>query len=129
MLERGTPELDRPLHGAPQLIRPVQEALQLKKEMLDKGDKHEAVTVRHGEGLSVLVMCLEKGHVWRDTSAPAPMTLTILDGSVRFSADGGGTVEAKAGEVVSCDAHVPHSCEALQDAVILLHVGPKAPVT
>ena len=130
MLEqRGTPELERQLHGAPQLLRPVQEALRLKKEMLDKGDEHEAITLRKGEGLSVLVICLEKGSTWRDASAPAPMTITLLDGHVRFSADGGGTVEAKPGEVVACDAHVPHTAEALADAVLLVHVGPKANVT
>ena len=123
--ERGTPELERRLHGAPQLLRPVAEALKLKREMLDKGDEHEAITLRKGEGLSVLVICLEKGSTWRDSASPAPMTITLLDGTVKFSADGGGTVEAKPGEVVACDAHVPHSVEALADAVLLVHVGPK----
>lgn len=129
MLDRGTPELERKLHGAPQLIRPVVAALRLKKEMLEKNDEHEAITLRKGEGLSVLVICLEKGSVWADKAAPAPMTLTLLDGAVRFAADGGDTIEAQAGEVVACDAHVPHRCEALEDAVLLVHVGPKAPVS
>jgi quercetin dioxygenase-like cupin family protein len=126
MLDRGTPELERKLHGAPQLIRPIAEALRLKREMLEADDEHQTITLRKGEGLSVLVMLLEKGSVWSDKAAPAPMTLTLLDGSVRFGADGGSTIEAKAGEIVACDAHVPHRCEALEDTVLLIHVGPKA---
>jgi len=129
MLERGTPELERPLHGAPQLIKPVVAALQLKQEMLERGDEHEAITLRKHDGLSVLVMCLEKGAVWTDRAAPAPMTLTLLDGSVKFTADGGATITARAGEVVACDAHAPHRCEATEDAVLLVHVGAKVEPT
>jgi quercetin dioxygenase-like cupin family protein len=128
MFDRGTPDIERVLHGAPQLIRPRFEAMRLKQEMVERGDEHETITLRKGEGLSVLLLTLEQGTSWTDHTAPAPVTVTVLEGSISFTASN-RTVEAIQGDVVACDAHVPHRIEAKQDAVILVHVGPKLQVS
>lgn len=54
-------------------------------------------------------------------SASGPITLGVRQGSVRFTA-AGEAVEAGEGTVLACVAGVPHSVEALSDAVCLLHV-------
>lgn len=80
-----------------------------------------AITLRKGEGLSVVLLAMRAGDRLEEHAAPGPISLSIHEGRIKFSA-AGETVEAGAGTVLACDAGVLHSVEALVDAVCLLNV-------
>jgi quercetin dioxygenase-like cupin family protein len=54
--------------------------------------------------------------------APGPITLIVREGRVRFLA-AGEAVEAGPETIVTCDAGVSHSVEALIDTACILHVA------
>ena len=54
--------------------------------------------------------------------APGPISLVIREGRIRFTAEG-KAIEAGPEWVLTCDAKVRHTAEALSDAVCLLTVA------
>ena len=64
----------------------------------------------------------KRHHAAQGHSAPGPITLSVYEGRIRFSA-AEEEVEAGAGTMLACDAGVRHSVRALDDAVCLLNVA------
>jgi quercetin dioxygenase-like cupin family protein len=119
---RPHPESERSLHGPLQSFDVDAEVARLRQEKAWQEGRRNAITLRKGEGLSVVLLAMKEGDRLDEHSAPGPITVSVHEGRIRFSA-GDEAVEAEAGTVLACDAGVRHSVEALGDAVCLLNVA------
>jgi len=99
-----------------------EEAARLRDEREWREGRRNSITLRKGEGMSVVLLVMKAGDRLEEHSAPGPISLMIREGRIRFAAEG-ETVEAGSERVLTCDAGVRHSVEALSDAVCLLTVA------
>ena len=98
------------------------EAARLREEKEWQEGRRNAITLRRGGGMSVVLLVMRAGDRLEEHSAPGPITLGVREGSVRFRvAD--EAVEAGPETLLACDAGVRHSVEALSDAVCLLQIS------
>jgi len=110
------------LHGALQSFNVDAEVTRLREEQAWQEGGRNAITLRKGGGLNVVLLVMKEGDRLEEHSAPGPITLMVHEGRIRFSA-ADKDVEAEAGTVLACDAGVRHSVEALGEAVCLLNVA------
>ena len=126
MSSRPHPESERPLHGTLQTFDLQDEVSRLRSEKAWQEGKRNAITLRKGEGMNVVLLVMKAGDRLEEHAAPGPISLSMREGSIRFEASG-ETVEAEPGILITCDAGVPHTVEALGDAVCLLTVAVGCP--
>ena len=126
---RPHPGTERPLHGPLQSFNLDSEVARLRREEEWQQSRREwqrerrnAITLRKGEGLNLVLFVMKAGDRLDEHSAPGPITLIVREGRVRFLA-AGEAIEAGPETIVSCDAGVSHSVEALTDAVCILNVA------
>jgi quercetin dioxygenase-like cupin family protein len=86
---------------------------QVKKEQLNPSFARQVI---HGETMTVARVYLKKGCVVPEHSHPNEQISMLEQGSLRFVI-AGEEILVKAGEVLRIPPHVPHSAEALEDAV------------
>jgi quercetin dioxygenase-like cupin family protein len=110
------------LRGPLQSFDLAAEVARLREEKAWQGGRRNAITLRKGEGLNVVLLVMKEGDRLDEHSAPGPMTLSVHEGRIKFSA-ADEEVEAGAGTLLACDAGVRHSVEALGDAVCVLNVA------
>jgi quercetin dioxygenase-like cupin family protein len=122
MTTRPHPESERPLHGPLQSFDLDAEVARLREEKAWQEGRRNAITLRKGEGLSVVLLVMKEGDRLDEHSAPGPISLTVREGRVRFIALG-KSIEAGPETVLACDAGVRHSVEALSLSVCLLNVA------
>ena len=101
------------------------EAARLREEKEWREGARNAITLRKGEGLNVVLLVMKRGDRLDEHSAPGPITLSVHEGRIRFSA-ADEDVEAEAGTVLACGAGVRHEVEALAEAVCLLNVAARS---
>ncbi len=116
------PGSDRSLSGPVQGFDLDEELARLRGEKEWQEGRRNAITLRKGGGLSVVLLAMKAGDRLEEHAAPGPISLVVREGRVRFVAEG-ETVEAGPESVLTCDAGVRHSVEALSDAVCLLNVS------
>jgi quercetin dioxygenase-like cupin family protein len=119
---RPHPESERPLHNPLQSFDLDAEVSRLRQEKAWQEGGRNAITLRKGEGLNVVLLVMKEGDRLDEHTAPGPITLSVHEGPIRLSATD-KDVEAETGTVLACDAGVRHSVEALGDAVCLLNVA------
>ena len=122
MSSRPHPESERPLHGSLQNFDLQEEAARLRAEKVWQEGKRNAITLRKGEGMNVVLLVMKAGDRLEEHAAPGPLSLSVQEGSIRFEASG-EVVEVDPGALLTCDAGVQHTVEALGDAVCLLTVA------
>ena len=122
MSSRPHPESERPLRGPLQSFDLAAEVARLREEKAWQGGRRNAITLRKGGGLSVVLLVMKEGDRLEEHSAPGPITVSVHEGRIRFSA-ADEYVVAEAGTLLACDAGVRHSVEALGNAVCLLNVA------
>ena len=115
-------ESERPLHGPLQSFDLEQEVARLRGEKAWREGKRNAITLRKGEGMNVVLLVMKAGDRLEEHAAPGPFSLSVREGRVRF-ATAEEVVEAGPGTLLACDAEVRHTVEALGDAVCLLTVA------
>jgi quercetin dioxygenase-like cupin family protein len=71
--------------------------------------------------MNVVLMVIKGGERLEEHASPGPITVSVREGRVRFTR-GEAAVEAGPGELIACNAGVPHSVEAVADAICLLHL-------
>jgi quercetin dioxygenase-like cupin family protein len=98
------------------------EATRLRKGEAFRGGRRNSVTLRKGAGMSVVLLVMGAGDRLEEHAAPGPISLSVREGRIRFSTPD-GEVEAGAETVLTCDAGVRHTVEALSDAVCLLNIA------
>src|SRR3712207_1413829 len=120
----GRPHLksERPMHGPFQSFDLEAKISHLRGEKEWQRGRRNAITLRKGEGLSVVLLVMKAGDRLDEHSVPGPISLGVREGRVRFTA-ADEVVEAVTETVLTCDAGVRHTVEALSDAVCLLHIG------
>jgi quercetin dioxygenase-like cupin family protein len=121
MSSRPHPEYERPMHGPLQAFDLGTQVARLREEESFRRGRRNAITLRKG-GLNVVLLVMKEGDRLDEHSAPGPVTLSVHEGRIRFSA-AGADVEAEVGTLLACDAGVRHSVEALGEAVCLLNVA------
>jgi quercetin dioxygenase-like cupin family protein len=98
------------------------EVSRLREEKEWRQGRRNAITLRKGGGLSIVLLVMRTGDRLEEHAAPGPISIVVREGRVRFAA-GDETVEAAAETVLACDAGVRHSVEALDDAVCLISIA------
>ena len=122
MSGRPHPESERPMHGPLQSFDLEAEITRLREEKEWQRGRRNAITLRKGEGLNVVLLVMKEGDRLEEHAAPGPISLAVREGRVRFTtAD--DSVEAGPETLLTCDAGVRHAVEALGDAVCLLSVA------
>ena len=86
MTKRPHPESERPLHGALKSFNLAAEVTRLREEKAWQEGGRNAITLRKGEGLNVVLLVMKEGDRLDEHSAPGPMTLSVHEGRIRFSA-------------------------------------------
>jgi quercetin dioxygenase-like cupin family protein len=120
---RPHPESERPLRGPLQSFDLAREAARLREERAWREGKRNAITLRKGEGMNVVLLVMRAGDRLDEHAAPGPVSLGVREGRVRFAAEGQEEVEAGPETLLTCDAGVRHAVEALEDAVCVLTVA------
>lgn len=116
------PGSDRALSGPVQGFDLDEELALLRGEKEWQEGRRNSITLRKGGDLSVVLLAMKAGDSLEEHSAPGPISLIIREGRIRFAAEG-ETVEAGPERVLTCDAGVRHSVEAVSDAVCILTVA------
>ena len=111
-----SPRSGRQMRGPLQSFDLEAEVSRLREEREWQKGWRNAITLRKGQGLSVVLVVMKAGDRLDEHSAPGPISLGVHEGRVRFTA-AEKTVEAGAEAVLTCDAGVNHSVEAVSDAV------------
>lgn len=120
--DRPHPGSERSLRGVFQSFDLSAEVARLRGEKEWREGRRNAITLRKGGGLSLVLLVMKAGDRLEEHAAPGPITLSIREGRVRF-ATADEVVEAGPEAVIACDGGVRHSVEALSDAVCLLDVA------
>lgn len=116
------PGSERSLQGSLQRFDLEAEAGHLREEGAWREGKRNSITLRKGEGMSVVLLVMKAGDRLEEHAAPGPFSLSVREGSIRVQASE-ESVEAEVGTLLTCDAGVRHTVEALEDAVCLLTVA------
>ena len=96
-----------------------EELARLREEEEWREGRRNAITLHKGGGLSVVLLAMRAGDRLEEHSAPRPISLVVREGRIRFTAEG-EAIEAGPETMLTCNAEVRHSVEALGDAVCLL---------
>ena len=121
MSSRPHPESERPMHGPFQSFDLVAEVAGLRGEEAFRGRRRNSITLRKGEGMSVVLLVMGAGDRLEEHAAPGPISLTVREGRVRFSTPD-EEVEAGPETLLACDGGVRHAVEALEEAVCVVTI-------
>jgi quercetin dioxygenase-like cupin family protein len=122
MSSRPHAESERPLHGPLQRFDLEAEVSRLREEGAWQSGQRNAITLRKGEGMNVVLMVMRSGDRLEEHAAQVPISLSIREGRIAFTA-GEEIIEGGPETLLTCDAGVRHTVEALSDAVFLLTVA------
>jgi quercetin dioxygenase-like cupin family protein len=126
MSSRPHPGSERPLHSPLQRFDLGAEAERLMEEGAWQRGQRNSITLRKGEGMNVVLLVMKAGDRLEEHAAPGPLSLSVREGRIRFMV--AEEVEEKVAEagsdtLLTCDAGVRHTVEALSDAVCLLTIA------
>lgn len=119
---RAHPGTERPLHGPLQSFSLADEVAHLRKEREWQEGRRNAITLRKGGGMNVVLMVMKGGDRLEEHAAPGTITLSVREGNIRFTTTE-AVVEAGPDDLITCDPGVAHAVEAVTDAVFLLHLA------
>ena len=95
----------------------------LREEALYTVAGHSGTTLVKGTELRVVLQTLNAGAVLKEHVAPGPITLQVVEGEIRFEAEG-EVFYLKAGDLLALPAGVPHQVEAVKESTLLLTIAP-----
>jgi quercetin dioxygenase-like cupin family protein len=123
MSSRPHPGSERPLHGTLQRFDLGAEVGRLMEEEAWQRGQRNSITLRKGEGMNVVLLAMKAGDRLEEHAAPGPLSLSVREGRIRFMVAEGEVAEAGSDTLLTCDAGVRHTVEALSDAVCLLTIA------
>jgi quercetin dioxygenase-like cupin family protein len=121
MAFRSRPKSERSLSAPVRGLNLEEELARLRKEKEWQEGRRNAITLHKSGGLNVVLVAMRAGDRLEEHSAPGPISLVVREGRIHFTAEG-ETIEAGPETLLTCDAKVRHTVEALSDAVCLLNV-------
>jgi quercetin dioxygenase-like cupin family protein len=98
------------------------EAERLRGEKEWQEGKRNAITLRKGGGMSVVLLVMKAGDRLEEHAAPGPISVSVREGRIRFTTPE-GDVEAGPETLLTCDAGVRHAVEAIEDAVCVVTIA------
>ena len=122
MSSRPHPGSERPLQGPLQRFELSDEIDRLREEGAWQRGQHNSITLRKGESMNVVLLLMKAGDRLEEHAAPGPISLSVREGRIRFMA-AEEVVEAGSDTLLTCDAGIRHTVEALSDAVCLLTIA------
>lgn len=122
MPSRPHPESERPMSGPLQRFDLGVEVTRLREEKTWQEGRRNAITLRKGEGLNLVLLVMRAGDSLEEHAAPGPISVSVREGRILFTTEG-EAVEAGPETVLTCDAGVRHAVEALEDAVCVLTIA------
>jgi quercetin dioxygenase-like cupin family protein len=122
MSSRPHSESGRPLHGPLQSFDLDAEIARLREEEAFRGGRRNSITLRKGEGMSVVLLVMGAGDRLEEHAAPGPISVSVREGRIRFATTD-REVEAGPETMLTCDAGVAHAVEALEDTVCMLTIA------
>ena len=122
MSSRPHPGSERPLQGPLQRFELSDEIGRLREEGAWQRGQHNSITLRKGESMNVVLLLMKAGDRLEEHAAPGPISLSVREGRIRFMA-AEEVVEAGSDTLLTCDAGIRHTVEALSDAVCLLTIA------
>jgi quercetin dioxygenase-like cupin family protein len=122
MAGRPHPGDERPMRGPLQVFDLGAEVGRLREEAAWREGRRGSITLRKGEGMSVVLLSIKEGDRLEEHAAPGPISFGVREGRVRFFTPEG---EAEVGPetLLTCDAGVRHAVEALEDAVCVITIA------
>jgi quercetin dioxygenase-like cupin family protein len=124
MSSRPHPGSERPLHGPLQRFDLGAEAERLMEEGAWQRGQRNSITLRKGGGMNVVLLVMKAGDRLEEHAAPGPFSLSVREGRIRIMvAEEEEVAEAGPEALLTCDAGVRHTVEALSDAVCLLTIA------
>jgi quercetin dioxygenase-like cupin family protein len=122
MSSRPHPKSGRPIHGSLQSFDLGAEVARLRNEEAFREGRRNSITLRKGEGMSVVLLVMGAGDRLEEHAAPGSISLAVREGRVRFSTPN-GEVEAGPETLLACDAGVRYAVEAIEETVCVLTVA------
>jgi quercetin dioxygenase-like cupin family protein len=92
---------------------------QIRKEKLWKDNDRNAITVFKTNGMSIVLIALHEGAEMIKHIAKGIISLQILEGKIRFSAEE-QTIELDKGQMLTLHDGIPHSLLAIEETIFLL---------
>jgi quercetin dioxygenase-like cupin family protein len=123
MSSRPHPGSERPLHGSLQRFDLGAEVGRLMEEGAWQRGQRNSITLRKGEGMNVVLLVMKAGDRLEEHAAPGPLSLSVREGRIRFMVAEEEVAEAGSDTLLTCDAGVRHTVEALSDTVCLLTIA------
>ena len=111
------------LHSALRRFDLKAEVERLRGEKEWQEGRRNAITLHKSEGLSMVLLVMRAGDGLEEHPAPGPIALSVREGRIRFKAAGEEAVEAGPETMLTCEAGVRHTVEALSEAVCLLSIA------
>lgn len=118
------PRPDRPEDGPVVHRRLDEEVARLQAEPAWREGDRNAITLTKRVGLRLVLTALRRGAALQEHHAPAPATLHVLSGRMVLRV-GDSPLEMGPGDLVTMEAGLTHSAEALADTVFLLTLAEK----
>jgi quercetin dioxygenase-like cupin family protein len=110
------------MHGPLQSFDLEAEIARLRGEKEWREGRRNAITLRKGEGLSVVLLVMRAGDRLDEHTAPGPISVGVREGRIRFTTPE-GEVEGGPETLLTCGAGVRHTVEALEDAVCVVTIA------
>jgi quercetin dioxygenase-like cupin family protein len=110
------------MHAPLQSFELNAEVSRLRGEEAFREGRRNSITLRKGEGMSLVLLVMGAGDRLEEHAAPGPISVAVNEGRIRFATPD-EEVEAGPGTVLACDAGVRHAVEAMEDAVCLLTIA------
>lgn len=67
-------------------------------------------------------ICLSKDQLMKEHTAPAPIIIMVMDGTIKFNVENEEFILNK-GSCINLDAKIPHSLLGLEDSIIRLSLA------
>lgn len=119
---RPHPESERAMQAPLQSFGIEEEVERLRAEKEWREGRRNAITLRKGEGFSVVLLVMRSGDRIPEHSAPGPISVAVREGRILFTTDE-DSVEAGSETLITCGANVRHAVEALEDAVCVVTIA------
>lgn len=119
---RPHPESERAMQAPLQAFSIEEEVERLRAEKEWREGRRNAITLRKGEGFSVVLLVMRAGDRLAEHSAPGPISVAVREGRIRFTTEE-EAVEAGVETLITCGANVEHAVEALEDAVCVVTIA------
>jgi quercetin dioxygenase-like cupin family protein len=124
--QRPHPVIERPL-DAPLLTFDIPTLLsQIKREDSWPKGARNGMTLFKEQALRVVLVAMHAGTVIPSHRAESPISLQVIEGTIKFSTEA-QTLTLSTGQLLTLQAGIPHTVEAVEEAAFLLTLATETP--